>query len=229
MKIARWTLTVSLAALSASLLAGSALAQDQDNSVAAAARRTQEQKKDQPKAARTFDNDSLPSTGHVNVVGQESSADGSAQAASSQVEQKPAPSAKEVAALNSDLDKVKQRVSDLKADLDISKRKYTLDQSSYLSDPNHSMNKAGAASLDSQKSDIDAKSAVVAEAEKALAEAQAKADEANKAAATAAAAEKAAQTQADAAATAAKQAPQAPAAQSQPPQQRQNPEYTPPE
>jgi len=203
MRIPRWAFTVSLMALlAASLLAGAALAQDQDNSVAAAARRAREQKKEQPKSAHVYDNDSLPSTGHVNVVGQEPAAStGTASTTTAQVvEQKPAPTAAQVAAANASLDTAKQRLADLKADLDVAQRKFTLDQATYLSDPNHSMNKAGAAALNTEKSDIDAKAAAVADAEKALAAAQAKADEANKAAAAAAAAEKAAQAQANSAA-----------------------------
>ena len=197
MRIARWAFTVSLmATVAASLLASPAMAQDQDNSVAAAARRARDQKKEQAKAAHVYDNDSLPTTGHVNVVGQEPSASNTASTATAQlVEEKPAPSAKEVAGLKAELDRAKQRLADLKADLDVAQRKYTLDQATYVSDPNHSMNKAGAASLDSEKSDIDAMGEAVAVAEKALAAAQAKVDEANKAAAAAAAQEKAAQAQ----------------------------------
>ena len=221
MRIARWRLTaLALAPLAAALLAGSALAQDQDNSVAAAARRAREQKKEQPKAAHVYDNDSLPSTGGVNVVGQQPAAAGStSETASTQaVEEKPAPTAAEVAALNSDLDKAKQRLADLKADLDVAQRKFALDQATYVSDPNHSMNKAGAAELDAEKSEVDAKAAAVADAEKALAAAQAKADEASKAAAAAAAQEKAAQAQAKEAAAQQSSQPPPPAApaQSQP-------------
>ena len=218
MNIARWAFTVSLTTfMLAPLAARSALAQDQDNSVAAAARRAQEQKKDQAKAAHVYDNDSLPSKGVVNVVGQEPAAGSSSQAAGStqSVAPKPAPSAKEVAGLNADLDKAKQRVADLKADLDVVQRKYALDQSTYLSNPNHSSDRAGAASLDSEKSDIDAKAEAVAAAEKELAAAQAKADEAAKEAAAAAAQEKAAQSQA--ASSAQQQPPPAPAAPSSQP------------
>jgi len=77
MRIARFALTIFLIApLGASLVAGSALAQDQQNdSVAAAARRAQEQKKSQAKSAKVWDNDTLPATGTVNVVGQEPSTD----------------------------------------------------------------------------------------------------------------------------------------------------------
>jgi len=221
MRIARWKFKLSLLApLAALLCAGSALAQDQDNSVAAAARRAQEAKKDQPKAAKVWDNANLPSTGGVNVVGQQPPAAGSNGATDSTAttvqaaEAKPAPTKAEIAAMNSDLDKAKQRLADLKADLDLAQRKFALDQSTYQSNPNHVNDRAGAASLDAEKSDIDAKAEAVAVAEKALASAQAKVDEANQ---QTAAADKAAKDQAaqdKAAAAAAPPAPAAPVANS---------------
>ena len=205
MRIARWALAILFVApLAAPFVARPALAQDQDNSVAAAARRTQEQKKDQPKAAHVYDNDHMPTSGPVNVVGQQPAAGSTddttaaGNTAAQTVEEKPAPTATEVAGLNADLASAKQRLADLKADLDVAQRKYTLDQATYLSNPNHSMDRAGAAALDVEKSEIDAKAAAVADAEKAFAAAQAKLDEGNKAAAAAAAQEKAAQAQAKA-------------------------------
>ncbi len=237
MRIARWAFTVFLLT---PLAAGSAMAQDQqDNSVVAAARRAQQQKKDQPKAARVYDNDHLPS-GPVNVVGQEQAAAGStaetttaSNTTAQTVEEKPAPTAAEIAGMNADLASAKQRLADLKADLDVAQRKYALDQQTYLSNPNHSMDRAGAASLDAEKSDIDAKAAAVAEAEKLLAAAQAKVDEANKAAAAAAAQEKSAQAQAksdnSAQATQAAPPPQDDSTQGQPVQQPYNPESSHPD
>jgi len=195
MSIARWAFTIFLAA---PLCAGYALAQDQqDDSLAAAARRAQDAKKDQPKAAKVYDNDSIPTTGAVNVVGQEQSAGGTGDNSTAQTvqETKPAPTAAELAGLNSDAAAAKQRLADLKADLDIAQRKFTLDQQTYLSNPNHSMDRAGAATLDGEKSDIAAKADAVAAAEKALAAAQTKLDAANQAATAAAAQDKAAQEQ----------------------------------
>ncbi len=205
MRIARWTfavlLTAPLAALSiAPFVAGPALAQDQDNSLAAAARRAQEQKKDQPKAAKVYNNDNLPTTG-LNVVGQQPAAtDGTASTttdASSTsapaADAKPAPTAAELAGMNADLSSAKQRLADLKADLDIAQRKYTLDQATYYGKPNFAADKASAAALDSEKSNIDSIAAAVADAEKAVAAAQAKVDAGSQAATAAASQEKAAQ------------------------------------
>jgi hypothetical protein len=205
MRIARWAFTILLLTpLAASLLAGVAHAQDQDqdNSLAAAARRAQEQKKEQPKAAKVWDNSNLPTSAPVSVVGQEPAANGSSAADTTNsttpaADAKPAPTAAEVAQLNSDLDAAKQRMADLKADLDVAQRKYALDQQTYYGKPNFLADKAGAAALAADKSDIDAKADAVAAAEKLLASAQAKADEAGKAATAAKAAQdKSAQDQA---------------------------------
>lgn len=197
MRIARWVFTILLLTPPAtSLLARAAQAQgqDQDNSLAAAARRAQEQKKEQPKAAKVWDNSNLPTTAPVSVVGHEPAANGSSTAdttisSTPAADEKPAPTAAELAQLNSDLDVAKQRLGDLKADLDVAQRKYALDQQTYYGKPNFAADKAGAAALAAEKSDVDAKADAVAAAEKLLASAQAKADEAGKAATAAKAAQ----------------------------------------
>jgi hypothetical protein len=224
MKIAPWAIAVLLAAPIAALNPGAMLAQDQDNSVAAAARRAQDAKKDQPKAAKVWDNANLPSTGGVNVVGQQPAANSNGATTDSTsitvqgADARPIPSKAELATINADLDKAKQRLADLKSDLDLAQRKLTLDQSTYLSNPNHVNDRATAAALDSEKSDVDTKAAAVAVAEKALASAQAKADEANKqtAAADKAAKDQAAQDKSAAAAATAQPAPAAPATTNNP-------------
>jgi colicin import membrane protein len=190
MTIARWAFTVFLLTpLVAALVARTAWAQDQDDSVAAAARRAQEQRKDQPKAAKVYDNDNIPTNGPISVVGPEQPATNStaattADSANAQtVEVKAAPTAAEVAGMNADLAIAKQRLADLKADLDVAQRKFALDQATYYGKPNYVADKAGAAALASEKSDVDAKADAVAVAEKALAAAQAKLDAANQASA----------------------------------------------
>jgi hypothetical protein len=224
MKIAPWAIAVLLAAPIAALNPGAMLAQDQDNSVAAAARRAQDAKKDQPKAAKFWDNANLPTTGGVNVVGQQPAANSNGATTDSTsitvqgADARPIPSKAELATINADLDKAKQRLADLKSDLDLAQRKLTLDQSTYLSNPNHVNDRATAAVLDSEKSGVDTKAAAVAVAEKALASAQAKADEANKqtAAADKAAKDQAAQDKSAAAAATAQPAPAAPATTNNP-------------
>jgi hypothetical protein len=203
MRIARWAFMILLLTPpAASLLARAA--QAQDDSLAEAARRAQEQKKDQPKAAKVWDNSNLPTTAPVSVVGQEPSAAGSsttdtASSSTPAADAKPAPTTAEIAGLNSDLDVAKQRLADLKADLDVGQRKYALDQQTYYGKPNFAADKAGAAALAAEKSDVDAKADAVAAAEKLLASVQIKVDDAGKAAAAAsakAAQDKSAQDQA---------------------------------
>jgi hypothetical protein len=198
MRIARWTFLILLIA---PLCATSARAQDQqDDSLAAAARRSQEAKKDQSKPAKVYDNDSLPTTGGVNVIGQDQSSADSASATgnagSSAAGAKPAPSPKQLSAMDASVSASKELLKNLKADLDIAQRKYTLDQATFYGTTNFAADKAGAAALDGEKSDIDAKVAEVAAAEKALADAQAAFDAASKAAASQDAANKAAASQA---------------------------------
>ena len=198
MRIARWAF---LLLLIAPLGAASARAQDQqDDSLAAAARRAQDAKKDQSKAPKVYDNDNLPTTGAVNVIGQDQSSAGPASSTGaanpSSAAAKPAPSARELSAMDANVSAAKELLKNLKADLDIAQRKYVLDQATYYGTPNYAADKAGAAALDAEKSDIDAKAAEVAAAEKALADAQAKFDEASKAAASQDAVNKAAAAQA---------------------------------
>jgi hypothetical protein len=221
MRMARWGFTI----LSLTLLLGArpAQAQDQDDSLAAAARRAQEQKKDQPRAAKVWDNSNLPTTAPVSVVGQEPAAAGSSSANTTAsttpaTDTKPAPTAGELASMNTELDAAKLRLADLKADLDVAQRKYALDQQTYYGTPNFAADKAGAAALAAEKSDVDAKADAVAAAEKLLADAQSKLDQASQAATAAAKAaqdqaakDKAAQDQAAASSTPATQPAPAPA------------------
>lgn len=213
MRIARWAFTVFLLTpLIAPLATVSARAQQQqDDSLAAAARRSQEQKKDQAKpAAKVWDNDNMPSKpGAVNVVGQTSeSTDSSAtSAANAAVNAGAALSPEEKAALESDVSSAKSQLAELKADLDVVQRKYALDQQTYYGKTNYAADRAGAAALAGEKSDVDAKQADVAAAEKKLAAVQAKFDEANKASAAAAAQEKSAGNKQDNSTEAAQPAP----------------------
>jgi hypothetical protein len=214
MRIARWVFTVLLLTpLVALLSAGAAQAQDQDNSLAAAARRAQEQKKEQPRAAKVWDNSNLPTAAPVSVVGQPPAAAGSSTtdttiSSTSAAEAKPAPTPAEMARLNSDLDVAKQRLADLKADLDVAQRKFVLDQQTYYGKPDFAADKPGAAALAAEKTDVEAKAAAVAAAEKLLASVQIKVDEAGKLAAAASA--QAAQDQAARDQAAQNQAPKSP-------------------
>ena len=158
--------------------------QSQQNGAATAARQNRELKKDQPKASKVWDNDNIPATGRqINVVGQTS--EGAAAAGEQQVEasataaeqEQAAPATpEEKAALQSSLDSAKRSLDNLKADLDIQQRKYTLDQQTYYGKTNYASDKAGAATLKSEKDQMDAKQEEVAAAEKKMQELQSKLD-----------------------------------------------------
>jgi hypothetical protein len=160
----------------------SATAGQQQESLGDAARRAQEQKKNQPKAAKVWDNDTIPAVpGNVNVVGQSGESAGAPPSAAPEAGQKPSGPAtpEQKAALESDLNAAKANLESLKTDLDIAQRKYTLDEQSYLSNPNHSEDKAGAAALQDEKDQIAAKQQEIADAQKKIDDLQAQVNAAN--------------------------------------------------
>lgn len=162
-------------------LTGRARAQDaassaQQSSLAAAARQAREQKKDQPKTTKVWDNDNLPTTpGSVSVVGESGENTPSSEApagndqgqqpAASSEEAKPVPK-KDKAAISSDVDGAKQQLQDAKTDLDILQRKLALDQQMYYGKPDYASDKAGAAALKDEQDQIDAKQQQVASLQK---------------------------------------------------------------
>jgi len=161
------------------LPAGTAFAQQQQQgeSAADAARQSREQKKDQAKPAKVWDNDNLPAVkGQVNVVGQtpQSSADGSAGASTQNTAGTAlAPAAsqaksagKDVRALQADLDAAKERLQSVKSEYDILQRQYTLDAQMYYSKPNYSTDPDGGAKVDAEKAQMDAKKLEVDDAQK---------------------------------------------------------------
>jgi hypothetical protein len=161
------------------LPAGTALAQEQQQaeSSADAARHAREQKKDQGKPAKVWDNDNIPDAkGEVNVVGQtppssgDATAGGGAQstaATSAAAAASRAKSAgKDVRALQADLAAAKQRLQDVKTEYDILQRQYTLDAQTYYSKPNYSSDPDGGAKVDAEKAEMESKKLDVDETQK---------------------------------------------------------------
>jgi len=151
----------------------------QADSIAEAARRSREQKKEQPKPAKVWDNDTMPTKpGGVNVVGPSSpSSDASgnqpaasAQAAASAPEASAAKSGeksgKDIKALQASLAAAKDQLQAVKAELDILQRKYNLDSQVYYGKPNYVADTEGAAKLADEKSQVDAKQQEVDTAQK---------------------------------------------------------------
>jgi hypothetical protein len=191
MRIAKWALPVLLISPLASVSARQPQAsqpsdQKQEDALAAAARRAREQKKDQPKAAKTWDNDNISTTsGHVNVVGQptESAAPAGEKAAgtpAAEPQKAPGATAADKSAIEKDLKAAKEKLQTLKNGLDILQRKYTLDQQSYYGKTDYASDTAGAAALKAEKDEVDAKQQEVAAAQKKVDELQAKLDAANR-------------------------------------------------
>jgi hypothetical protein len=134
------------------------VAQDDAASVADAARRSRQQKQDAAKPAHVIDNDVIPSA--------PASASSSAPAASASNSATPAQPAADAAAKKTDgdsandeskkkeIDALKQEIADKKASLNLVQRQLSLDQDTYLSNPDHERDKAGKEKLDSMQLDI---------------------------------------------------------------------------
>jgi type I restriction-modification system DNA methylase subunit len=185
MRIRSWVFAILLIAPVG--IASAVPRQQQDDSVAAAARRAQEKKAQQEnssKPTKVWNNDNLPNTpGAINVIGQDQSAAGSSATPVDNTATPPATDAKSAAsdksALEGSLASAKEKLADLKADLDVMQRKYALDQQTYYGTTNYAADKAGAAALASEKAEIDDKLDEVATAEKQLADLQSKVDTAS--------------------------------------------------
>jgi len=167
--------------------------QQQPTSIAEAARRTREQKKSQPQATHSWDNDNIPTNpNELSVVGSPAApppdenapsarADNAAGAPAGAQNAGAAPpsgdAAKEAndqAAVRSELDSAKDHLKILMTNLDILSRQYTLDQQQYYSKPNYSSDRDGQERLNKEQSDVEAKRQEVAEAQKKVDELQAK-------------------------------------------------------
>jgi hypothetical protein len=157
----------------------SAQQQQQADSIAEAARRSREQKKEQAKPVRVWDNDSMPkSPGDVNVVGPSApnsdpsgsspaanvqSARGAAEAGATKSGEK---SGKDVKALQASLAAAKDQLQTLKTELNLLQRKYNLDSQMYYGKPNYAADTDGAAKLVDEKGEIDSKQQGVDAAQK---------------------------------------------------------------
>jgi hypothetical protein len=141
--------------------------QAEQDPLAAAARRARERKKEQPRAARVWDNDNLPKNPEtISVVGGSSGSQNSEKAAAQNAEPSQAAKAapktgaaaeEQKAALQKELTQAKAHLKSATTDLDIASRRYQLDQQTFYSNPNYSSDTQGAAKLKAEQNDIDAK------------------------------------------------------------------------
>jgi hypothetical protein len=179
MSTAKWGLLVLLM-LPAGIASGRLQGAQQEDSLAAAARRAREKKKVQPNAAKVWDNENIPKDpGDVSVVGQEASpaAETTAnqgQPAPGATDKNPASDADKLRALNVDLAAAKENLTTLQNDLDILQRKFTLDQQTYYAKPDYSSDKEGAANLKDEQGQIDSKQQEISDAQKKIQDLQSK-------------------------------------------------------
>jgi len=163
-------------------------AQSSSDPFAAAAKRAQGDKKDQPKPARVWDNDTIPKAGHeISVVGQNDSATpdgtnpdatpGTAAASAAVPAPAPASSAQAQAALDaklqSQLTNAKENLASLKTDLDLMQRTLVLDSQMYYSKPDYSTDRDGLRKLTDEQAKIADKQQAIEDAEKKIAELEA--------------------------------------------------------
>jgi hypothetical protein len=136
------------------------------DALAAAARQAREAKKEQPKPARVWDDDTVPkSNAAISVVGQTPSdgvGDNAAAApaaanASAGAGGGAAAGASDRRALESGIANAKEKLATIKVDLDLLQRTYTLDSQMYYIKPDYASDADGAAKLKDEQDQIAAK------------------------------------------------------------------------
>jgi len=187
MFIAKWAPLILLLSLSGATAARQSQAQtpsasgQQQNSLAAAARRAREAKKDQAKPPKVWDNESLASLhGDISIVGQPPAPPSNPAPAAADKSAASNPPAADKSALEADLSAAKANLDKLKVDLDLLQRKYALDQQTYYGKPEYSSDTAIAAALEDEKNQVASKQQEVTDAEKKVADLQTQLDAVNK-------------------------------------------------
>jgi hypothetical protein len=179
MRIAKWGLAILLASLVGTADGQQQTQEQAENSIAAAARRARENKKEHAKPTKVWDNDNIPtSAASLSVVGKAPPADNSANQPANVPPGSAAPGAANSAsadaskksAVEADLAAAKERLQTLQNDLDIAQRKITLDRQVYYSKPDYAADKAGPATLEDEQSQLEAKRQEVADAKKRVAD-----------------------------------------------------------
>jgi len=185
MKIAHWGLGVLLV-MPLGIAVGQAQSPSQDaqapapapttDPVAAAAKRAREAKKDQPKSARVWDDDSVPkSNAGISVVGK-TPEDSNGGAVAAPVAAKGAAASGggaaaatgNRAALERSIANAKEKLATIKVDLDLQQRTYTLDSQMYYGKPDYASDADGLAKLKDEQEQIAAKQQEMDEEQKKL-------------------------------------------------------------
>jgi type I restriction-modification system DNA methylase subunit len=191
MKIAHWSLGILLV-MPMGIAAGQAQPPAQDaqapaptpatsDSLVAAAKAAREAKKDQPKPARVWNDDTIPkSNGAISVVGQTPADDNAAAATGDAANSAAGADASAGAgagaaagtgnrgALETSIQNAKEKLATIKVDLDLLQRKYTLDSQMYYVKPDFASDTEGAAKLKDEQDQIAAKQQEMDELQKKI-------------------------------------------------------------
>lgn len=188
MKVTPVGLVLLIAVLGAS--APDAATQEQEKpSIAEAARRTREEKKNQQKPKQIWTNDNIPTTpGAVSVVGKalEPTPEATTEASPAKGEKpgenaagKPSGAApgdegekktQEQSAAADELAKAKEHLGSVQTDLDLLQRDYNLQQQQFYGKPDFASDKEGKAKLDALGQQVEAKRQEVQEAQQKVSE-----------------------------------------------------------
>jgi hypothetical protein len=152
------------------------------DTLAAAAKRAREDKPDQAKTARVWDNDNIPKAGHaISVIGQkdEAAADGTVDAAAGAPANGPAAAGASGAPenagkggghLHAQVDAAKEKLASLRTDLELMQRTLVLDSQQYYGKPDYSNDSEGARKLQDEQAQIAAKQQSIEDVEKQIAD-----------------------------------------------------------
>jgi DNA repair exonuclease SbcCD ATPase subunit len=142
----------------------------QQDSLAAAARKAREQKKEAPKATRVFTNDNIPTAGGISSVGQ-AQKPGPASAATTSVS-----ASSEEAKWRERFAKLRHKLEQDQADLDVMQRELGVLNTQYYSDPNKELQQQlsredinkKTADIEAKKKDLEADKQAISDAEDEL-------------------------------------------------------------
>jgi hypothetical protein len=159
--------------------------QSSPDALARAAKHAREDKPDQAKTARVWDNDTIPKAGQeISVVGQkdETANDGTTDAAAAVPADSPAAataasgspenSAKNGEHLHAQIDAAKEKLASLRTDLELMQRTLVLDSQMYYGKPDYSSDTEGARKLQDEQAQIAEKQQAIEDVEKQIADLQ---------------------------------------------------------
>ena len=159
---------------------------DQNVSVAEAARKARETKKEAPKAGKVWTNDNLGAQGTNSpasppspapAAGEKASQPPAGETAAAEAESPsagPAGNEEAPADLAAELGDAKRQLADAEKDLDLDRRQFDLDREQYYSNPDFRADTKGKAALDSLQQQIAAKEKEVQELKEQVASLEAK-------------------------------------------------------